>query len=146
MVRNISRGVLLAVALCMMSLAAFSQVQKPCSNADLKGDYGFSFHGTNLGLKVEMLMVGKINADGQGNFKGIESQSVNGKVAHGPFTGTYVVNPDCTGSAEISFVPPNVEKVDFVLVDDGDEVFMIDVGGNTLESGDAKRLSRKTKK
>jgi hypothetical protein len=93
-----------------------------------------------------MLMVGKFNADGQGNFKGTESQSVSGKVAKGPFTGTYVVNSDCTGSAEISFVPPNVEKIDFVLVADGDEVLMIDVGGNTLESGEAKRQFRKTKK
>ena len=143
---NISRSVLLTAVLCLMNLAASSQVQRPCSNADLKGDYGFSFHGTNLGLKVDMLMVGKFNADGQGNFKGTESQSVSGKVAKGPFTGTYVVNSDCTGSAEISFVPPNVEKIDFVLVADGDEVLMIDVGGNTLESGEAKRQFRKPKK
>lgn len=143
---NMSRGALLAVVVWALNLAAVSQTPKVCSNADLKGDYGFTFHGTNLGLKVEMMMVGKFNADGQGNFKGTESQSVNGKVARGPFTGTYVVNHDCTGSADIVFAPPNVEKVDFVIVEDGSEIFLMDVGGNTLEAGEAKRQFQKTKK
>jgi hypothetical protein len=141
-----SRSILLVAVVWGLNLAAFSQTLKTCSNADLKGDYGFSFHGTNLGLKVGMVMVGKFNADGQGNLKGTESQSVNGKVARGPFTGTYVVNPDCTGSAEITFMPPNAERVDFVIVGDGDEILMMDVGGNTLESGEAKRQFRKAKK
>jgi hypothetical protein len=140
--RNLLRCVLAIAFSYSTGVVAYSQTTA-CSSADLKGDYGFSFHGKNLGMKVEMLMVGRIEADGKGNFKGVHSESVNGSIDHGPFSGTYVINPDCTGSAEMNFGGPNVEKVDIVLVDDGSEILMIDVGGNTLESGEAKRLFRK---
>ena len=143
---NILRRAGVATVLCALSSVSFSKTVKSCSAADLEGGYGFSFHGTNLGLKVSMLMVGRFEADGKGSFKGTESQSVNGKVLQGPFNGTYVVNPDCTGSADLMFGGPNVEKVNFVMIEDRDEIFLIDVGGNTLESGEAKRQSRKGKK
>lgn len=148
MIWNILRNALVISNICLFASAASSQTPKACSNADLKGTYGFSFRGTNLGMKVSMVMMGRFEADGQGNFKGIESESVNGRVARGAgFNGTYTINPDCTGSSEITFEVSNVKsKMDFVLVDDGNEIFIVDVGGGTAESGEAKRQFLNNKK
>ncbi|MGC2698035.1 MAG: hypothetical protein WA738_19790 [Candidatus Angelobacter sp.] len=143
---KISRCALLTAVLCALSSVAFSQTDRQCSNADLGGDYGFTFHGTNLELKVSFIIIGRFEADGKGIFKGTESESVNGKTARGPFTGTYAINPDCTGSAILRFEKSNVEaKLDFVLVEDGNEVLILDVGGGNVESGEAKRQFWKKK-
>ncbi|MBV9762746.1 MAG: hypothetical protein JO340_19455 [Acidobacteriaceae bacterium] len=130
--------------LCLLPSPMFSQ---SCSNASLQGGYGFSFHGTNLEMKLDFIMVGAFEADGKGAFKGTESQSVSGKVSRGPFTGSYTVQPDCTGSAVLKFEGSNFDaKLDFALVADGDELLILDVGGGNLESGEAKREFRKGRK
>ena len=144
MYRRIAGKIQMIAVVFALSAVALSQPTKPCSNADLAGSYGFSFDGTNLEMNVRFIIVGRFDADGKGNFKGTDSESVNGKVARGPFTGTYTVNPDCAGSGVLHFEGANFDaKLDFVLVSDGDEIFLIDVGGGNLESGTAKRQSRK---
>lgn len=137
---KISGCILIVAVLCTMSSVAFSQTVKSCSNSDLRGNYGFSFHGTNLESKVSFVILGRFEADGKGGFKGTESDSVNGKIARGPFTGTYTVNSDCTGLATLIFEKTNVAaKLDFVMVSDGNEILLLDVGGGNIESGEAKR-------
>ncbi len=136
-----------AAFLLALSQLALSQTTRTCSNADLQGSFGFSFHGTNLEAKVGYIIVGRFEADGKGNFKGTESESVNGKVGRGPFTGTYAVQADCTGSATFKFTGTNTEaKLDFVLISDGDEIYILDTGGGNLESGQAKRQFRTKRK
>jgi len=41
--------------------------------------------------------------DAAGNASGTESRSVGGSFADEAFTGTYTVNPDCTGTANLVF-------------------------------------------
>jgi hypothetical protein len=143
--RRLARSIKIIAVVFALMPPAFSQPMRPCSNADLTGSYGFSFNGTNLEMNVRFIIVGRFDADGKGNFKGTDSESVNGKVARGPFTGTYTLNPDCTGSGTLHFEGANFEaKLDFVLVSDGDEIFLIDIGGGNLESGTAKRQFRKS--
>ena len=144
---KVLRCVLAVAILCTMSSVGFSQTAKVCSNSDLQGDYGFSFHGTNLEAKVSFVILGRFEADGKGGFKGTESDSVNGKVARGPFAGTYTVNPDCTGSGTLTFEKTNVTaKLDFVIVSCGNEVLLLDVGGGNVESGEARRQFSTKKK
>jgi hypothetical protein len=143
---NISRSAIVAAVLCALSSVSVSQATRQCTNADVNGSYGFYYQGTNVGLKVNMLMMGRLDADGKGNFKGTESEIVAGKAGGGPFAGTYTVHPDCTGSADLTFEGSNVQaQLNFVLVADGNEMYLLDSGSN-MESGEAKRQFGKSRK
>ena len=101
-----------------------------CSNRTLSGDYGCSVQGVLLnipGLPPEATFVGVTTAhyDGKGNDTGTEHVVVNGSSFNPGWdanSGTYSVNPDCTGTAIVntpnSPVPLNLY---FVIVDDGKE-------------------------
>lgn len=114
-----------------------------CSNATLQGSFGFVLSGKNIALSGDYVLVGRFDADGKGGYQGNGSQSANGRVAHGAFSGTYTVNADCSGTAQIVFADTGLkDKLDFVLVADGTELYLIDMGGKTVEYGEAKKLFR----
>jgi hypothetical protein len=52
---------------------------------------------------VPIAAVGRAVLDDMGNVTGTESRSVGGGFADETFTGTYTVNPDCTGTATLAF-------------------------------------------
>ena len=136
-----ARPVFLSVLLFFFTRTAFSSGFQACSNATLEGAFGFSLSGKNVSLNADYVLVGRFEAHGKGEYRGAGSQSVNGRMARGEFSGTYKVNPDCTGTAEIIFAKTEVKaQLDFVLVNDGNEIYLIDVGGKTVEFGQAKRL------
>jgi hypothetical protein len=101
-----------------------------CSNRTLSGEYGCSVQGVLLnvpGLPPEATFVGVVTYtfDGKGNVTGTEHVVVNGSPLNPGFgvnSGTYSVNPDCTGTSIVntpnSPVPLNLY---FVIVDDGKE-------------------------
>lgn len=76
-----------------------------CSLTGSTGKYGFTLTGVViLGTgPVPIAAVGRITLDAAGNASGTESRSVGGGFADETFTGTYAVNPDCTGSATVNF-------------------------------------------
>ena len=101
-----------------------------CSNRTLHGAYGCSVQGVLLnvpGLPPEATFVAVTTShfDGKGNLTGTEHAVVNGTSFNPGFdtnSGTYSVNPDCTGTAVVNTpnrpVPLNLT---FVIVDDGKE-------------------------
>jgi hypothetical protein len=144
---NLSSRILMRVApmmvLCgLLASAAFAVAQSNstsasaqsgnvhCSNRTLSGEYGCAVQGFLLnvpGLPPESTFVGVTTStfDGKGNVKGTEHVVVNGSSFNPGFdtnSGTYSVNPDCTGTAIVntpnSPVPLNLY---FVIVDDGKE-------------------------
>ena len=103
-----------------------------CSNRTLSGDYGCSTQGVLLltvpGLPPELQFVGvTMNYyDGNGNLTWVEHTVIGGQVSNAGWlaaSGTYTVNPDCTGTAVVntpnSPVPLNLS---FVVVDKGHEI------------------------
>lgn len=86
------------------SLAPSAQAAQ-CSLAGSAGNYGFTLTGVViLGTgPVPIAAVGRAALDAAGNVSGTESRSVGGGFADETLAGTYTVNPDCTGSATISF-------------------------------------------
>ncbi len=73
---------------------------KECNNATLTGNYGFTFSGfvKDHGRTVPFAGNGIATADGAGNLSATVTASENGNLSTFPYTATYVVNPDCTGS------------------------------------------------
>ena len=102
--------------------------QRGCSNASLQGSFGFSATGTLLALPPPFAgpfgEIGRQTFDGNGNTDATATLSANGNIVKGvTVQGTYVVNPDCTGSMTIYILPfGSTADFDFVLDDDGTEL------------------------
>ena len=90
------------------------------TNASLKGT--FSHMGTGFITGVGPLAgVGTDTFDGNGGITGTASLSMNGTIASVTETGTYKVNPDCTGTYTVSSGGGSTTAF-FVIADGGNEV------------------------
>ena len=57
-------------------------------------------------------------------------------------TGTYTVNSDCTGSLAVTLPPPaGLSQSDFVIVDNGKELRLINTGNGRVLVGNARKQS-----
>lgn len=95
-----------------------SNIGGRCSNRTLKGSYGELLNGTILGYGP-FTVVGVATFDGDGNWSRVETSNVNGQVFPETLTGTYTVNPDCSGTALMT----NGESSAFVIVNEGRKIF-----------------------
>lgn len=95
-------GIVLMAALASLAPAAHA---KSCSLAGTSGNYGFTLTGVVIlpTGPVSVAAVGRATLDASGNASGTEARSLGGGFADETFTGTYTVNPDCTGTATIDF-------------------------------------------
>ena len=89
---------------------------KGCTNASLRGTY--SHIGTGFVTAGPLAGVGTDTFDGNGGFTTTARLSVNGNLVSATATGTYKVNPDCTGMYKI----PGGTTLFFVIDDGGNEV------------------------
>jgi hypothetical protein len=110
-----------------------------CSESTLRGDYAFSIDGQILaGPKAGLLRgVAMTHFDGDGGLSQVDFTTING-VPIGtdwrPGTGSYEINADCTGKAQISFTDGSPTlKLRLVVADRGDQVRTI-VEGNATGS------------
>lgn len=121
--------------------ASFGQsTASGCNNKLIAGNFGFTVQGTKLagpGPIGPQVGVAMARFDGKGKFTQVDTVTIDGEVVsdftHTPATGTYSVNPDCTGSFTIDFTdgrPPVVAN--FVVVQNGNEIdtVVISAGGN----------------
>ncbi|MFP3566212.1 hypothetical protein [Paraburkholderia sp. SIMBA_030] len=145
-------SILSATAVALLLLSGAAQADGPgghggsrglCSNATLKGPYGFTGHGEILGLigpdnKVHPYSatsilddVALVTFDGAGGFTRTDFGVIGGLPKGGLTTfnpnqnGTYTVNSDCTGTMKIVYtaggaVPAGVETdLNIVVAADG---------------------------
>jgi hypothetical protein len=113
-----------------------------CSNRTLRGYYGFSIEGTILAGTPNAFLVRGVamtHFDGQGNLSQVDFTTRNGAPLTPDWraaTGTYDINPDCTGTAQIiqGDGTPSV-NLRLVVVDRGREVRTIVVGNATGSVG-----------
>ena len=122
MKRVITSVVFVISFVSLLVLGLVSRVQAgDCSNNSLKGTYGFSCEGTGGGLPIAVVAV--FTADGNGNGSEVETISFNGDISQGvPFTVTYTVNADCTGSIVTTAPDGAVTDHDFVIDDNKKEI------------------------
>ena len=78
-----------------------AQDEGACSNANVAGKWGFTTNGTVVGIGPRSSL-GIFTLNGAGNLlNGKATASLNGSVTDERFSGTYSVNPDCTGKFTI---------------------------------------------
>jgi hypothetical protein len=134
----VSAGLLLLAAGTQSSRAGSdlrADLGFPCTDRTLRGTYGIQMHGTGpvpppVGGSQTLIGVVKRTFDGMGNFTQIDNVhgSVTGWTPDRPGTGTYQVNPDCTGSTQFQPAPgaPVIEER-IVIVDGGSELYSVTV-------------------
>ena len=119
--------------------------EKGCSNTTLQGSFGFTSIGTLLAVPPPFAgpfgEVGRQTFDGRSNTtEGTATLSANGNIVRVTFQGTYVVDPDCTGSMTLYVSPLDATaNVDFVIDDDGAELRAIVTDAGIIETRVYKR-------
>jgi len=139
----------LALLLLLVTSAASARGQSgPCSNATLSGEYGFTITGQILGGPAAGPLVGvaMVFHDGRGHLTQLDHVLTNGNppaVQWRYATGSYTVNADCTGTAEIDFTdgsPPI--HYSMVVIRHGKEVrTVVNNPGTALTAVGTKRDS-----
>jgi hypothetical protein len=101
--------------------------RRVCGTHTLHGNYGLTgtgVRGLGPGASETFATISMVTYDGLGGFSaiGVSHGQVTGVREGLPVTGTYYVNPDCTGGQAtiIPGVPPLEDR--FVIVDNGREV------------------------
>jgi hypothetical protein len=121
-------GLVASGASAMAQSATAESHEGRCSNRTLAGDYGFTLEGVILAPNFQIRGVVLQHYDGKGNITQVDHVVVNGMAPPqewAPGTGTYTVNPDCTGAA-VLHTPANPEvKLHFVVVKHGTEIHQV---------------------
>jgi hypothetical protein len=137
----------LSIVFAFSAVASWGQGWSGCNSETIKGDYAVRVSGQifvpptpSNPLPVIANYrdgIGLVHFDGKNGLSQVDYVVANGAVVPGPpdgngfhndETGTYTVNENCTGSAEINFpTPPGgtsgaVIKVLFVISDDGRQI------------------------
>ncbi len=135
-----------------LGMAPSAQAQE-CSLASAAGKWGFTTNGTVVGVGPRASQ-GILTLDAAGNLlDGKATSSLNGSVTHETFSGTYTVNPDCTGTFAIDLFNQSGNKIltlagDIVLDDNVRGLRLIFTSAvlpngtplGTVITGDGKRL------
>lgn len=126
---------MLKVLVCMMiaatgSLGAADGDRRGCSNATLKGAYGFILTGTGASGPPpaplqQLIGVGMVHFDGDGNFT--QTDNIHGSITgftapDRPGSGTYSIKEDCTGVSTLLIEGQAPVERRIVVVDKGREV------------------------
>jgi hypothetical protein len=135
MIHNILRTVFFATLLLGMATVASAQQALhggSCTNFTVAGSWGTTMTGTLFPPTgaVPFAAVNRVTYDGAGNYSGTQTRSSNGTVSRATVQGTYTVNSDCTGKKTTRGYDQsgnllNTVEQDFVLVNDGKELFEI---------------------
>jgi hypothetical protein len=84
--------------------------------------------------------VGQAVLDGKGGLSGSATLSIDGTIGTSMLSGTYTENADCTGTQQITIqAVNNTFNVNFVVVNAGKELLMIDTDTGSTTSGNAQQ-------
>ena len=99
---------------------------KGCSNATLNGTFAFTSTGfitAPPAFAGPFAETGAQTFDGRGGTTATATLSQNGNILQVSITGTYQVNPDCTGTLTLQVSPIGVTVHVYFVIDDGGDGF-----------------------
>ena len=119
---------------------AHADGNRQCSNATLQGAFGYTATGTLVPPITPPVAgpfgeVGRQTFDGKGNTAGSATLNANGSSAAITVTGTYTVNPDCTGTMTLNVAPIGIVTQSYLVIDnDGKQIRVISTDAGTVET------------
>src|SRR6266581_4346465 len=125
--RNLNALLILCFTL-LFSSTVQSQTNTGVNNAELNGDYAFTFSGISGNGSVSSVFaaVGRFTADGAGNLTGGELATNGagaGAVSPQPFTGTYSIGADNRGVMTLNFSGSSA-RLAFAMMANGNAQFI----------------------
>jgi hypothetical protein len=144
--RMVAGAALLAGTVAVQPAAAQAdgrQGSRGCTNASLRGTFGFTAQGVTLAgspvpapLQGAFASSGVATFDGRGNFALTATSSFNGIVqGPAPVSGTYAVDGDCTYTSRAE----NGVTFRAAIVDGGDELLILQTTPGVVIAGVARR-------
>jgi hypothetical protein len=138
-----SRISLFLLTLALTASSTLTAHASACSNMTIKGTYAFTIHGTVFlpgGFTLLIDGIDKVTFDGDGNLTQVDAVATNGNLPPGwrPGTGTYSVNPDCTGTQTISVAGARDLHIQFIVAQSGKTIHQVvtDPGIATTAEGE----------
>jgi len=137
---------LFLLTLGLAALSTLTAYARPCSNQTLKGTYANSLHGLIFipGGSAPLVLAGvvKTTYDGNGTFTQVDAVSDNGSGVTGwrSGSGTYSVNPDCTGTQTIVIPGMPDLHLQFVVSPSGNTYHFVVTDPGLATAGDSERI------
>jgi hypothetical protein len=116
-----------------------------CSDSTLRGSYAFTIHGSIILPDGSTLLVdglAKQTFDGNGNFTQVDAVAVGGNLPPGwrPGSGTYSVNPDCTGIQTI-VIPGNPDvHLQLIVAQSGNTIHQVVIDPGVAATAEGERV------
>lgn len=138
----------ISLLLSTLALAASSILPThaaACSNSTIKGTYAFTIHGTIFLPNGSTLLidgVAKETFDGKGNETQVDAVATNGILPPGwrPGSGTYSVNPDCTGTQTIVVEGLPDLHLQFIVAQSGNTIHQVVIDPGIATTAEGERL------
>ena len=142
-----SRFSLFLLTLALAASSTLTAHASACSNSTIRGTYAFTIHGQVFLPNGSMLLIdglAKTTFDGNGNLTQLDAIAVNGNVAPGwaSNTGTYSVNPDCTGTFTVTNGNQPPVHLQMIVAQSGNTIrdMVIDPGFATTAEAERVRV------
>lgn len=114
-----------------------------CSDATIRGSYAYTIHGQVFlpnGFALLIDGLARTTFDGKGNLTELDAVAANGNVAAGwaANTGTYSLNPDCTGTITVTNGNQPLIHLQMIVAQSGNTIheMVIDPGFATTSDGE----------
>jgi hypothetical protein len=134
---------ILGVLIGRFTVQPVARAQSGCSVATLKGSYSLAVNGFfyySDGSQGVYSSAGVVAADGAGGITGSDTVNIDGTPARGrQFTGTYTINPDCSGTVNLKDSKGNgIANMDLAVANGGKDVALVDYDTDIILNGTAK--------
>ena len=105
-----------------------------CGLSGKKETFAADIFGKISGSEI-VAYVAQVILDGKGNVSGSGTFDVNGTIDTTTITGTYTLSANCTGTAKITPSGGNPLNFNFVVVNGGKEILLIETDTGTVVGG-----------
>jgi hypothetical protein len=134
-----------AIVFFALATVMASAAQASCTLANVAGSYGYTTNGfvaIPTGAFVPAAAAGRITFDGNGHVNGTQTRVVAGSSLDETYSGTYSVNPNCTGSFTVLVQPDTrTSTIDLVWTDNRNGASSVFTTPGFILTATARRIS-----
>jgi len=121
-----------------------SQAQSGCSVGSLRGAYiyaqdGFTIAGEMASQRTPFAQAGRETFNGDGTMSGVATANFNGALVRLTYSGTYTVQPNCTGAVTFTDGDGAVSHYDIAIEDGGAEFGFVQTDANVVTAAFERR-------